>query len=384
MRTIRVTCDVCANKVDDFNGGVIVSMFGDTLRHDACSPKCVVATLKRVAAEIEKKGDAITAENAAFRKEHPEAKPTGNGAIDWDTKKWGTSSQRELPESQLSPPVSVPDSVSVIPQGWAPQGCAACDTGAPFNAETAFKHTGEGTACKGMKQGPCTCSPEHWKMETPPDVVCLKCGNMWVAKLHPENHIPPPGAKKRGRPAGSKNRPPEVAREEMERLRAKREEEARLPPVVFPAPAQATVTQAAPTGPLFASPADIVSTGPKVAHPIDDARRRTDQPPNWCACGKPRVWTGLRQWECEEHGPHGMPLAVKEGQPGENLSKLLTDAAVKGVILNLVDVAGWPVLKRDVLRAWVEQGGDRPEFLGPESIVVPKNQPEPAKSRFTF
>jgi hypothetical protein len=50
--------------------------------------------------------------------------------------------------------------------------------------------------------------------------------------------------------------------------------------------------------------------------------------------------------------------------PGEQPLNLLVEALLKrGYETNLVDVAGWPVLRRDVARAWAEQGGEPPEWL---------------------
>jgi hypothetical protein len=97
-------------------------------------------------------------------------------------------------------------------------------------------------------------------------------------------------------------------------------------------------------------------------------RERIVEPPRWCRCGAPVHWTG-KTWECpEQHmNPLENLLAVKQGMPGENLSKLLKDAKDLKLELNLVDVAGWPVLRRDMLRAWVASlGSDEPTFLPAE------------------
>src|ERR1700684_877026 len=86
-------------------------------------------------------------------------------------------------------------------------------------------------------------------MESPPEVVCGKGGNMWIAKIKTEDQP----ARRPGRPKGSKNRPAPVApatngaaangvggQDELARLKAKRDQEAALvpagPPVVFPNP----------------------------------------------------------------------------------------------------------------------------------------------------
>jgi hypothetical protein len=99
-------------------------------------------------------------------------------------------------------------------------------------------------------------------------------------------------------------------------------------------------------------------------------RERIVEPSRWCRCGAPVQWTG-KTWECpEKHmNPLENLLPVRDGQPGENLSKLLHDAKGLGLELNLVDVAGWPVLRRDMLRSWVAGGGkDDPNFLPIEAM----------------
>jgi hypothetical protein len=103
---------------------------------------------------------------------------------------------------------------------------------------------------------------------------------------------------------------------------------------------------------------------------VPGAERPFQEPPRWCRCGAPVQWTG-KTWECpEKHmNPLENLLPVRDGQPGENLSKLLHDAKGLGLELNLVDVAGWPVLRRDMLRSWVAGGGkDDPNFLPIEAM----------------
>lgn len=75
-------------------------------------------------------------------------------------------------------------------------------------------------------------------------------------------------------------------------------------------------------------------------------------------------------------------MGVKEGQPGENLSQLLTDVEKLGTKLSLVDVAAWSIIKRDMLRAWVARPEDGPPaFLIPE---LPEPEPAPEPAKYTF
>jgi hypothetical protein len=83
------------------------------------------------------------------------------------------------------------------------------------------------------------------------------------------------------------------------------------------------------------------------------------EPPSWCAsCGEPSTWNSAGKiWQCKNGHSPLVKLPVKEGVPGENLSQLLTDARKLGVELLLTEVAAWSVIKRDVLRGWVQGGG---------------------------
>lgn len=49
--------------------------------------------------------------------------------------------------------------------------------------------------------------------------------------------------------------------------------------------------------------------------------------------------------------------------PGENVGRLVFELAQRGFDFKLTDVVTWPVVRRDVARAWIEQGGDPPEWL---------------------
>jgi hypothetical protein len=478
MRTMTVRCDVCGQPVEKFNGAVTLASWG-SLHKDACSPKCLCALLRGFAADIEKREKMKAADNEAFAAQHPEATSVVAPAHAYDPSAPSMTGRDNMPSVDLRGVTSDPKPAaltSVTQAEWeaanprmaaarkeglaaaaaagvpvvvhetpgpTPVGCAACSVGVPFNTETAFRHTGEGEHCKteAKDQGPCACSPEHWKMESPPEVVCTKCGNMWTAKIKPEN-MPAATGKRGGRPKGSKNKPKENGAEtngtaatngaanasvaetpenkaqrdesmgrahdtsplnEMERLAAQRaQEDAQAlrgpgsafsppaPPVVFPTH---TTTQApaGPTGPLFDTsiPADLAPTIAKGPLPL--ARDMSIQEaPRWCSCGKPLTWTKAKAWECEDHGPHGMPMNVKQGLPGENLSQLVTQAEKHGVKLNLIDVAQWTVLQRDALRAWIAQGGDNGEFPRPVFLPAapppppPVAAPEAAKPRFTF
>jgi hypothetical protein len=57
------------------------------------------------------------------------------------------------------------------------------------------------------------------------------------------------------------------------------------------------------------------------------------------------------------------PEATKVLPSEKNLSGLVTELEKRGVRVSLIELVAWTVTKRDVARAWVEQGGDMPEFL---------------------
>ena len=369
MRKMTVTCDVCNEPVGEHGYRTTVSRA--TEGSDTCSPKCTAQLLYGL-------GDHI---------------------LGTETKR--SKKQVDVPVPPSSAPATPDEPLSPV----AVTGCAACDAGTAFNAETAFKHTGDGERCKGLTQGPCQCEPANWKMESPPEVVCGKCGNMWIAKIRTEDQP----ARRPGRPKGSKNRPAPVApatngaaangvetpenkterdrqlgrsydgpSDEMERLKAKRDQEVG-PPVVFPNPFPKT--QPEPT----VVPDDIASAAG--AAPLPLARDMTlKEAPRWCSCGLPLVFN-KGAWACTEH-PHAMPMAVKQGLPGENLSQLVMDAAKLGAKLNLIDVAQWQVTARDMVRAWIAQPGSEPPTFLAELMPPPPPVPAPAtqaaKPRFTF
>jgi hypothetical protein len=346
MRKMIVTCDICKGVVEKFNGAVTLAAWG-TIHKDACSPKCLAAILHGLVTDIEKRENMKAADNVAFAAEHPEA--------------------TMLPEAKpVSPPAQVapesdPDFVPLpATESWtdpngtpialvepsAPAGCAACDAGVEVNKETAYRHTGDGKLCKMMKPGPCACTPDNWKM-TPPntstpgprEVECQKCGVCWSSMIRdPEAEAAAnagaPAPKRKGRPPGSRNkttngtqsalsapvtaeatrdqalgRAPDTAPSELERLKAKRDQE------------EANAGALRGPGSAFSPPAAAE-----------------------------------------------IPAGVNQGLPGERIDQIVTDAAKIGVKLNLVDVAAWPVLKRDVVREWLAQGGSadsRPDFLEP-------------------
>jgi hypothetical protein len=389
MRKLSILCDVCGNTVDKFNGAVTLASWG-SIHKDACSPKCLAALLLGFAADIEKKEGMKAADNIAFAAQHPEATMLG-----------------QVPAPGLAPPVPV------LPVGTKTEtpeptiaGCAACNAGIPVNADNAFKHTGEGKLCKAVRgPGPCACPPSSWRM-TPSDsstpgsreVTCDKCGNVWESMLRsPEKEAaaaaPAPGAKRRGRPPkqkpeasttnGTSSLDVETPENKAERDRklgrtfADQDEMSRINAKQLRAEHQDQDTTALRTQAAAAKSNFTYGGYPSV--PIGD-----QQPPRWCKCGKPLLFVN-EKWTCEEHGIATDFLEVKYGHPGENLSQLLSDVYNLGVELNLVDVAGWSVIKRDMLRMWVEQGGDRPTFLDPEPAPNPEPEPEPAaQPKYTF
>ena len=357
MRKMSVVCDVCSATVEKFNGAVTLASWG-TIHKDACSPKCLAALLRGFAADIEKREGLKAADNIAFAAKHPEATAIGVPPAEIVS--------REEPE----------------------RGCAACEAGVPVNTENAFKHTGEGKLCKAVKgQGPCACPPSNWKMVPndtstpgPREVTCQACGNVWESMIRDPakeaaSVAPAPTGKRRGRPpgAGKKTadangatngssigpetpenkvardtalgRAPETGADELARLKASREEE---------------------DAGALRGPGSAFSPSPV---------------PRWCNCGRPLVFDQGR-WTCEEHGISSAVMGVKEGQPGENLSQLLTDVEKLGTKLSLVDVAAWSIIKRDMLRAWVARPEDGPPaFLIPE---LPEPEPAPEPAKYTF
>jgi hypothetical protein len=118
---------------------------------------------------------------------------------------------------------------------------------------------------------------------------------------------------------------------------------------------------------------------------IDDARRRTVEPPRWCRCGKPAVWNG-RTWECPQKHENLLEnlLQVKQGQPGERLDLLQFDLKVRGVDVTLAQVAEWPVMRRDVARAMLEQKEDVVGWYLSFDAPPPAVPVEVPKPRFAF
>lgn len=55
--------------------------------------------------------------------------------------------------------------------------------------------------------------------------------------------------------------------------------------------------------------------------------------------------------------------APRDKLPDENLSLLATELTSRGCKISLIDVCGWSVVQRDIARAWIERGGDEPDFL---------------------
>jgi hypothetical protein len=195
--------------------------------------------------------------------------------------------------------------------------------------------------------GACYCPPSNWNMtpadsSTPGvrDVECKKCGSKWRTEVKDVAAAIPPSAS----PA-----------EETRRRGRKKNGEAQ-PASSAPAPA-----------------------------PPSAEDRVVNEPPRWCGeCGRPMIfkvcdptenggWS--RKWVCDA-GHQALPIAVKQGLPGEDLSGILYGLEKFGIRLNLVEVAGqWTVLQRDTVREWIKQGGkpeDRPVFLPAPASSAPK------------
>jgi hypothetical protein len=397
MRKMTVTCDACKADVKDFNGGVTVALGefnGGIVRADACSTKCVVELLKALAKEI-----ALKLDNAAFLKEHPNATlipgaPGTTPAVPaWDTEKWGTMGPppaTNAPVSKGTPPAVTPPVVAppappppaaTAPPPVAPPaapsepgpvvaGCAACSKGVAVNVDTAYMHTGEGPLCKTptppsrMVDGPCTCPTTNWTIE-PKDnnpglhvVTCSQCHASWSVTI-PGSTEGETERKGKGRPRGSKNR---------KTLEAEA--------------AAAAAANGAANG--------TVAETPENKSQRDAALGRT-----------PDVSTDeMARLKASREGS-SIPVVVNgtATTPGENLSQLVTDVAKLGLTLNLIDVAQWTSMQRDLVRSWVAHPEfDPPEFLEtfakaragaappPSLPPLPSSPPapEPAKSRFSF
>ena len=370
MRKLIVTCDVCQKPVDDFNGGVTVAAgWGETVRADACSVKCVVIILKGLAVEIEEKGEKIAADNAAFSKLNPGAVPIENTPA-WDTKKWGTFGPpvaTTAPVSKRSVPKTSPSVAAVaenrlvdaglvdalkkdadagsVPTFVTPSeprpaaGCAACDAGVEYSGETAHRHTGEGKLCsEAANEGkfkPCSCPPENWKMD-PPDnnpgqheVACQKCGNCWTVNIGGSAE---PKKKGKGRPAGSKNR------KTLEAEAAAAEANGASLGTI---PAETPENKAQRDAALGRAPDTSVDTS------VDEFERL--------------------KASREKPATNGTAPVSKENPAAarENLSQLVTDLGKLGIALNLMDVAKWTSMQLDLVRSWVAH----PEFDPPEVLA---------------
>ena len=364
MRTMTVTCDVCKKTVDDFNGGVTLAAgWGETIRTDACSVKCIIVILSGLSVQLVARGDKVAADNAAFEKDNPEATLTGNVAVNVP----GEDVPEPVGEATFTDPHGTPIALIEpnvpVPLESQPAltGCAACDAGTEFNKETAFKHTGEGALCQGKsptatEAGPCSCTPDNWKIEHPPEVTCLKCGNCWTAKLTTA------GKGGKGRPKGSKNK------KTLE--------------------AEAAAAATAKNGTRPAIPAET----PENKAARDVALGRTPDASH----------DELERLKASRATNGTVPVNSSAPLPGENFSQLLTDAVKLGVTLNLVDVMKWTSMQRDLLRAWVANPEyDPPFFLAemgygpvktasvpqvpvPVPAIVEPPVVTPATPRFTF
>jgi hypothetical protein len=373
MRKLVVTCDVCQHLVDDFNGGVTVAGgWGETVRADACSIKCVVLLLKGLAAEIEEKGEKIMADNAAFLKANPGATmiaPTSAPSVTVGSSHGGgvvvvpVSNGRAIQEPPAAPPVVVPPPAPSEPRPAG--GCAACDAGVEYSGETAHRHTGEGKLCsEAANEGkfkPCTCPPENWKMD-PPDnnpgqheVACQKCGNCWSVNIGGSAEG---GKRGKGRPRGAKN---------------KRTLEAE-------AAAAAAAANGTANGTVAETPENKAQRDEALGRAPDTS---TDE---------------LARLKASREGSNGTKAVSKENPAAarENLSQLVTELSKLGIALNLVTVTGWTSMQIDLARAWaMHPEHDKPEFLQAASeaaatlpappLAPPAPAPvEAAKSRFTF
>ena len=386
MRKLVVTCDVCQHLVDDFNGGVTVAGgWGETIRADACSVKCVVLLLKGLAAEIEEKGEKIVAENAAFLKANPGATPiTPAPSITVGSSHGG--GVRTVPATAKPPPAPVAGEMMalqavVVAPSAAPSesgpivsgGCVACDTGIEYTGETAYRHTGEGKLCnESANEGkfkPCSCPPENWKMD-PPDnnpgqheVACQKCGNCWSVNIGGSAEG---GKRGKGRPRGAKNKK----------------------------------TLEAEAAAAAAAAANGTANGASLAHQAETPENKAKRDE---ALGRAPDTSTDELARLKASRENGTAPKVDRATPAaakDNLSQLVTDLSKLGLALNLVTVTGWTSMQIDLARAWaMHPEHDKPEFLQAASeagTTLPAPPPVPsapvpapapaevAKSRFTF
>jgi hypothetical protein len=209
-------------------------------------------------------------------------------------------------------------------------GCAACERGDMPTADTLHLHTGNGKHCR--------------QSETPVDVAEVETK---LDKLR----------EKKGRAGPGRPRKNAVSPERAAELRA-----------------QANAAQAE----------TMKNHKPPV---VDDARRETKEPPRWCRCGHPATWTG-KNWTCPKGHENVLEnlLHVQRGVPGERIDLLVEAVNKLGLKFTSLDVAQWPVTKRDVVRAMIEQRGDVKGFLeeiDPEHII-PKPAPAPEQELDPF
>ncbi len=382
MRKMSVVCDVCGGSVEKFNGAVTLASWG-SLHKDACSPKCLCALLRGFAADIEKREKLKAEDNIAFAAQHPEAMSVGSsiaaGAaslkpesvlLETDPKPAALTGTTQAQWDAARPPETSGSTGPMV------TGCAACTAGIPFNDENDFRHTGEGERCKMpvKSEGPCACSPEHWKMEEPPEVVCTKCGRTWTAKIKAENMPAPTGARRGGRKPGSKNRPKEGAETTTN--------------------GTANGTATAPTNGVTANSSvaetpenkaarDVAMGRNYVTEPLDETERLKTQ----------REQEATNAGALRGPGSVFSPLETPETPPVhsmENLSQLVTQAEKHGLHLSLIDVATWTTMQKDLLQSWLAHPEfDRPAFLESKVPAPPPAPPPPAseptaKPRFTF
>jgi len=391
MRKLVVTCDVCKHPVDDFNGGVTVAGgWGETVRADACSIKCVVLLLKGLAAEIEEKGEKIMAENAAFLKANPGAtviRPSVAGemmALQAAVVTKNSPATSPAVAAVVAKAVVDNDLVTAVTKsvdaelaelearGPSVAGCAACDTGVEYSGETAHRHTGEGKLCsEAANEGkfkPCACPPENWKMD-PPDnnpgqheVACQKCGNCWSVNIGGSADE----KKGKGRPRGSKNKK------------------------TLEAEAAAAATAAA-----NGTANGIVAETPENKAKRDEALGRA---PDKFTDELARLKASRASAVADSNGTASKVDRATPSAAKDNLSQLVTDLSKLGLALNLVTVTGWTSMQIDLARAWaMHPEHDKPEFLqaaSETSATLPAPPPVPsapapapaeaAKSRFTF
>jgi N6-adenosine-specific RNA methylase IME4 len=214
----------------------------------------------------------------------------------------------------------------------APTGCAACDRGEMLQPGREHVHTGEGPQCQGhvvakpasrVAPGEAIPDPRKFAREIAWDAAAARATRI---DPHPEHDDSPP-------PPSTGNLPAHVVHDL-----------GKHPALCSDVERALFVTRAVGCGLLSE----------------EEGRHVADA---WIKL-QYRAGPGFFQVEASS--------IPKDVLPNENIGELADRLHAKGHSVNLIDLAGLSVTKRDVLRAWLDQGGDPPEFLA--VYVQPSNE----------